>query len=511
MLKHFGLAAALLLVPVTGFVANAADPATLSVPAPQERLSPAALETLVSGIALYPDPLVEQILLASQYPLALHHAAEELNGTLPREVAALAAASSTESVDYLKQYPEVLLQLNEQLALTARLGVAFREQPRDVWNAVAAVRAAYEDQAASEEAAASSGGASSGGGAYPAYGGFVARRLLAASAIHELNEYRYDQSTNANSTMTTSTIVGPNGQSATVTGGGVAGQTTVGDTTYFGAAAGGTATGPQGQSVSGAGSVKGSATQTENGVQVQTQASGAYSASNGASGQGTRDGSTTATQNADGSTSWNHSASGGASGTNGSGNYTHTGGGTATGDGSGAYHGETTVNANGNSVSTETDIGGGQGSTTVTNSNTGNSNTYTAGDGQIENAPSGSSDSANSSRSRQSPDSTSTQQGAKRDWSQMNRAQISQASQAMKQSWGQLGSQIQGGSVAQRTGVRAQKAGATSKKLSSGATGNGTRKSKLSSPQRQTQSAPNRSSSPRGGGGGGRGGRGGRR
>ncbi len=401
----------------------AAAPPAATNPAPVESLSPAALEALVSGVALYPDPLLEQILRASQNPLALHQAAEAQRGELPAEVAALAGAD--DSVEFLKQYPDVITQLDEQLALTARLGVAYRTQPQDVWNAIASVRAAYDaamaEQASTDATGESSDGGSAGGGAYPVYGGWVSRSLLAAGAIHELNEYRYDNY--ANPVAQTTTYVGPNGQTATLTSAGVSGQATVGDTTYFGAAGAGTATGPQGQTVTAAGSVHGSATETANGVQVQTQAGGAYESSTGAAGVGTRSGSTAVTQNADGSTSWNHTASGQAAGTNGSANYQHSGEGTVTGDGTGSYEGSATVNANGNSASTSTTVGNGEATTTVTNNNTGTSKTYTAGDGQVENAPS-----TNTGAAR-----TQQVSGA-RDWSQMSREQISQASQAMKQS-----------------------------------------------------------------------------
>lgn len=475
---------------------NAAPPAATN-PAPVEALSPAALEALVSGVALYPDPLVEQILRAAQNPLALHQAAEAQRGELPAEVAALASAD--ESVDFLKQYPEVLTQLDEQLSLTARLGVAYSTQPQDVWNAIASVRAAYDaataEQTAQEGTDNYSGGTSSGG-AYPVYGGWVSRRLLAAGAIHELNEYRYDAY--ANPVAQTTTYVGPNGQTATVTSAGARGQATVGDTTYFGGAGAGTATGPQGQTVAAAGSVHGSATETGNGVQVQTQASGGYATSNGAAGVGTRSGSTAVTQNADGSTSWDHAANGQATGTNGSANYQHTGEGTVTGDGTGSYEGSTTVNANGNSASSSTSVGNGEATTTVTNNNTGTSKTYTAGDGQVENAPSTNTDAA---RTKQAS-------GA-RDWSQMSREQISQASQAMKQSWGELGNQVRSGanaSAAQRGKATSSAGGFKERGAAAGTRTGGAKKSQFSGAQRSSRGSQGRPA-----GGGGRGGRGGRR
>lgn len=545
MLKHLCCCAALSAFFPVATIAMAAETSPTSAPAPIEKLSPAALEALVSGVALYPDPLVEQILLAAQDPLALHQAAEAQNGTLPPEVAALAGKSTNESVQHLTQYPEVLTQLDAQLALTTRLGVAVRTQPEDVWTAISNVRAAYEaslTEPVADEATESSGGSSSSTGAYPVYGGWLSRRLLTAGAVHELNEYRYDQYvapyanaaagttqttyvgpngqtatatttgggvaydngvTSAKAGAGTTTVVGPNGQTATVTGAAAGGKTTVGNTTYAGVKGAGTVTGPNGESVSAAGGAKGSATQTENGVQVQTQAGGAYSTSTGAEGYGVRSGSTSATQNADGSTSWNRTTSGSGAGTNGSGSYTHSGSGTAKGDGTGSYQGETTVNANGNSVSTDTTAGGGQASTTVTNNNTGASNTYTAGDGQVENAPATTADSRGASSAKEGSAAGS------RDWSQMSRDQISQANQALKQSWGQLGSQVRGGTNAKATSARTTGANAAkNKNLTSGANkANANRATTRSTPQRNT---PTRSNGARPSGGG-RGGRGGRR
>jgi hypothetical protein len=109
------------------------------------KLSPAALETLVAGIALYPDPVVEQALDAAGCPAALHQAAISLK--VDPKAAALVAqlqANWPQSVRILRTHPELLLQLDRQLALTTRLGNAYKTQPKEVWAAIHAVRTRNE-------------------------------------------------------------------------------------------------------------------------------------------------------------------------------------------------------------------------------------------------------------------------------------------------------------------------------------------------------------------------------
>ena len=67
--------AALLFAPA-GALLLAQQPPQL--PPPSQALAPDQLDDLVAPIALYPDPLVSQILVASTYPLELVQASQWL-------------------------------------------------------------------------------------------------------------------------------------------------------------------------------------------------------------------------------------------------------------------------------------------------------------------------------------------------------------------------------------------------------------------------------------------------
>lgn len=186
---------------LTGALAGAQGPAQAQVPpsatAPQpavDLLSPQALQVLVAGVALYPDPVIEQVLAAAQDPVSLHQGAQQLSPATTNEVDQLLRANLSESVRYLQQYPELLRQLDAQLPQTARLGVAAKTQTQDVWNAIDAVRAQAEPAASAEPAAAapSSGDAASSAGssgfAYPVPVGVIHPGWLAPLIINEARE-----------------------------------------------------------------------------------------------------------------------------------------------------------------------------------------------------------------------------------------------------------------------------------------------------------------------------------
>ncbi|MDA9521228.1 hypothetical protein XI06_12780 [Bradyrhizobium sp. CCBAU 11434] len=64
--------------PAFAQTADQPSPATSSAPAPvpdQGTLKPAELEALVAPVALYPDTLLSNVLMASTYPLEVVHAA----------------------------------------------------------------------------------------------------------------------------------------------------------------------------------------------------------------------------------------------------------------------------------------------------------------------------------------------------------------------------------------------------------------------------------------------------
>jgi hypothetical protein len=111
------------------------------------------LEQLVAPIALYPDTLLGQILMASAYPLEVVDAErwrrDPANSGLQSD--ALAAALQNEtwdpSVKSLTAWPEVLAMMDGQIEWTEALGEAFVANPAAVMDAVQRLRAkAYAAQ-----------------------------------------------------------------------------------------------------------------------------------------------------------------------------------------------------------------------------------------------------------------------------------------------------------------------------------------------------------------------------
>src|SRR5215831_12421210 len=110
----------------------------------QQALSQQQLQQLVAPIALYPDPLLAQVLTASTYPLEVAMAARwseknpDLKGTALED--AMQKQQWDPSVKGLASVPQVLAMMNEKLDWTNQLGEAFLAQPNDIQNAVQALR-----------------------------------------------------------------------------------------------------------------------------------------------------------------------------------------------------------------------------------------------------------------------------------------------------------------------------------------------------------------------------------
>src|SRR6476661_6433594 len=87
------------------------------------------IEQLVAPIALYPDALIAQILMASTYPLEVVEAARwtKENPNVKDKALEDAMQKQTwdESVKALTSVPQVLKQMNENLSWTQKLGDAF--------------------------------------------------------------------------------------------------------------------------------------------------------------------------------------------------------------------------------------------------------------------------------------------------------------------------------------------------------------------------------------------------
>ena len=113
--------------------------------APQQLLSPQQLNNLVAPIALYPDPLLGQILVASTYPLEIVEANQWLQRNKNLGGQELMDAAKQQpwdpSVQALVAVPDALAKLNQDITWTTDLGNAFLAQQADVMNAVQQMRA----------------------------------------------------------------------------------------------------------------------------------------------------------------------------------------------------------------------------------------------------------------------------------------------------------------------------------------------------------------------------------
>jgi hypothetical protein len=116
----------------------------------EDRLPEGQIEQLVAPIALYPDPLLTQVLMASTYPLEVVEAARWSNDNSTVKGQALQDAMQTQSWDpsvkALTAVPQTLQMMNDKLDWTQQLGDAFLAQQQDVLDAVQKLRA--EAQAA---------------------------------------------------------------------------------------------------------------------------------------------------------------------------------------------------------------------------------------------------------------------------------------------------------------------------------------------------------------------------
>jgi len=106
---------------------------------------PEELEQIVAPIALYPDPLVAQIFMASTYPLEVIQAARfaktnpNLKGDALNEE--LKKQTWDDSVKALVGFPQVLEMMDSQLEWMQKLGDAVLAQQKDTMGAIQRLRA----------------------------------------------------------------------------------------------------------------------------------------------------------------------------------------------------------------------------------------------------------------------------------------------------------------------------------------------------------------------------------
>jgi hypothetical protein len=137
--SRFIITVLLWTIPITS---TAQQPATAPT---QPLLKPAELDQLLAPIALYPDPLLSEVLIASTYPLEVVQANRwtTSNKALKGEAltAALAKQSWDDSVKSLVELPSVLTMMSEQLDWTQKLGDAVLAQQTEVMDAIQRLRA----------------------------------------------------------------------------------------------------------------------------------------------------------------------------------------------------------------------------------------------------------------------------------------------------------------------------------------------------------------------------------
>jgi len=121
-------------------------------PAQEAKLPPDQLDALVAPIALYPDPLLSQALVASTYPLEIIQLQQWLDAHKDLKDKALTDAVMKQgwdpSVQAMAVVPEMVKRLAGDIKWTTDLGNAFLAQQSDVMDAVQRMRAKAEKNGA---------------------------------------------------------------------------------------------------------------------------------------------------------------------------------------------------------------------------------------------------------------------------------------------------------------------------------------------------------------------------
>jgi hypothetical protein len=140
--------------PPAGYIqtqaAGSTQPATTSTAveqetaAPEVRIPPEQLDSLVAPIALYPDPLLSQTLVASTYPLEIIQLQQWLVKNPGLKDEALVKKVSKQdwdpSIQAMAALPDVVKRLADDIQWTTDLGNAFLAQQTDVMDAIQRMR-----------------------------------------------------------------------------------------------------------------------------------------------------------------------------------------------------------------------------------------------------------------------------------------------------------------------------------------------------------------------------------
>ncbi len=116
------------------------------------KIPPEQLDALVAPIALYPDPLLSQSLVASTYPLEIIQLQQWLEKNKNLKDKALTDAAMKQpwdaSIQAMVVLPDVVKRLADDIQWTTDLGNAFLAQQSDVMDAVQRMRKKAQDTGA---------------------------------------------------------------------------------------------------------------------------------------------------------------------------------------------------------------------------------------------------------------------------------------------------------------------------------------------------------------------------
>ncbi len=135
----WGQAAAPVPAPTTAGTATETAPSAT-------KFNPEQLDAMLAPIALYPDDLLVQTLMAATYPLQIVEAVRWLESDNNKDLKGDALAKALEplpwdpSVKSLVPFPQVLDQLNQHLDWTQQIGYAMATQQEDVLDSVQRLR-----------------------------------------------------------------------------------------------------------------------------------------------------------------------------------------------------------------------------------------------------------------------------------------------------------------------------------------------------------------------------------
>src|SRR6266576_1307792 len=132
----FKIQALMLVVVVSTFPLISASGIATAV---GDRFSDAELDELLAPIALYPDPLLAQVVPASTFVDQLEDAQQTLNGSTDENT--IGNQSWDVSVKSVAHYPQILQMMVEKADWTAALGQAYVNQSTDVGKSIQRLRA----------------------------------------------------------------------------------------------------------------------------------------------------------------------------------------------------------------------------------------------------------------------------------------------------------------------------------------------------------------------------------